>query len=120
MPTLHRVIDAKGKKRIIMFSGLYPCRMAVTEDDGATWSELKPVGDWGGIVCMGSVVALAKPGHYMAMFHDDGRFFAKGGKRTKIMTLYKTFSTDGGLTWSSPETIFKRSDVHLCEPGVIR
>lgn len=120
VPTLHRVIDAKGKKRIIMFSGLYPCRMAVSEDDGAAWSELKPVGDWGGIVCMGSVVSLKRPGHYMAMFHDDGRFFAKGGKRTKTMTLYKTFSGDGGLTWSSPETIFKRSDVHLCEPGVIR
>jgi len=103
-----------------MFSGLYPCRMAVTEDDGATWSELKPVGEWGGIVCMGSVVALKKPAHYMAMFHDAGRFFAKGGRRTKIMTLYKTFSTDGGLTWSLPETIFKRSDVHLCEPGVVR
>ena len=39
-----------------MFSGLYPCRMAVTEDDGATWSEIEPVGDWGGIVAMGSVV----------------------------------------------------------------
>ena len=47
-PTLHRVIDADGTKRIIMFSGLYPCRMAVTDDDGSSWSELKPVGDWGG------------------------------------------------------------------------
>ncbi len=120
VPTIHRVVDAKGKKRLIMFSGLYPCRMAVSEDDGATWSELKPIGEWGGIVCMGSVVTLKRAGHYMAMFHDDGRFFAKGGKRTKTMTLYKIFSTDGGLTWSSPETIFKRSDVHLCEPGVIR
>src|SRR4051794_15513247 len=24
VPTLHRVVDANGKKRIIMFSGLYP------------------------------------------------------------------------------------------------
>ncbi|MFP6615624.1 MAG: exo-alpha-sialidase, partial [Candidatus Hydrogenedentota bacterium] len=52
VPTLHRVIDAQGKKRIIMFSGLYPTRMSVTEDDGLTWSELEPVGDWGGIVVM--------------------------------------------------------------------
>ena len=35
VPTLHRVVDAAGKKRIIMFSGLYPIRMAVTEDDGS-------------------------------------------------------------------------------------
>ena len=58
VPTLHRVIDAKGKKRIIMFSGLYPIRMAVTEDDGATWSELEPIGDFGGVVTMATVIEL--------------------------------------------------------------
>jgi BNR repeat-like domain len=123
VPTLHRVIDPQGKKRIIMFSGLYPTRMAVTEDDGKTWSELNPVGDWGGIVVMGTVFDLKTgPGHYMAMFHDDGRYFKKDSKRKKPVefTLFKTTSTDGGLTWSFPEVILKRSDLHLCEPGVIR
>src|SRR6056300_1417080 len=43
VPTLHRVIGPDGKKRIIMWSGLYPARLAVTENDGANWSELKPV-----------------------------------------------------------------------------
>ncbi|MFO1093715.1 MAG: sialidase family protein [Planctomycetaceae bacterium] len=41
-----------------MFSGLYPIRKAVSNDDGATWSELEPVGDWGGIVAMASVIDL--------------------------------------------------------------
>lgn len=131
VPTLHRVIGPDGKKRIIMWSGLYPARMAVTEDDGQNWSELKPVGDWGGIVVMGFVEALnTGPGHYLAMFHDDGRFFKGGngqsfgnvptGKRTNVMTLYQTFSKDGGLTWSFPESIFASSEVHLCEPGCVR
>jgi len=122
VPTIHRVIDAKGVKRLIMFSGLYPCRMAVSEDDGKTWSELKSIGDWGGIVCMGDVMPLKTPGAYMAMFHDDGRFFTKGGKRhrPRKMTVYATFSKDGGLTWSFPRTIFQRKDVGLCEPGMIR
>ena len=104
-----------------MFSGLYPTRMAVTEDDGKSWSELKPVGDWGGIVVMGCHVELKTgAGHYMCLFHDDGRFFASKPKRTGTMTLYKTFSHDGGLTWSFPEEIYKSSDIHLCEPGIIR
>ena len=122
VPTIHRVVDAKGVKRLIMFSGLYPARLAVSEDDGKTWSELKPLGDWGGIVVMGDVIALKTPGHYMAMFHDDGRFFTKGGKRysPRRMIVYTTFSTDGGLTWSFPAKIFERSDVGLCEPGMVR
>ena len=121
VPTIHRVIDADGKKRLIMWSGLYPARLAVSEDDGETWSELKPVGDWGGIVVMGFVEPVKTgKGHYLAMFHDDGRFFKKDGKVTKTFTLYKTISKDGGLTWSYPESVYQSSAVHLCEPGCIR
>ena len=119
VPTIHRVIDKEGVKRLILFSGLYPCRMAVSEDDGITWTPLKPVGDWGGIVVMGSVERL-RNGDYIALFHDDGRFFTKDGKRTEFFTLYKTFSGDGGMTWSRPEQVWRGSEVHLCEPGIIR
>lgn len=123
VPTLHRVIDADGKKRIIMWSGLYPARLAVTEDDGENWGELKPVGDWGGIVVMGTVIELKTgPGHYMAFFHDDGRFMTPEPKQEKpvVFTLFTTTSTDGGLTWSFPKSIYKASEVHLCEPGALR
>jgi hypothetical protein len=122
VPTIHRVIDAAGKKRLIVWSGLYPARLAVSEDDGESWSELRPAGDWGGIVVMGFVEKLKQPGHYLAMFHDDGRFFTSEKRRQNptVMTLFKTFSTDGGLTWSDPEEIYSSSAVHLCEPGCIR
>ena len=88
VPTIHRVVDAQGTKRLIMWSGLYPARLAVSEDDGASWSELEPAGDWGGIVVMGCVVKLKKPGRYMAMFHDDGRFFTAGGKQREARCFY--------------------------------
>jgi hypothetical protein len=121
VPTLHRVIGPDGTKRIIMWSGLYPARLAVSEDDGATWSPLRAVGDWGGIVVMGSVEPLRTgPGHYLALFHDDGRFLKAGGKATGTFKLLQTNSTDGGLTWSEPKTIYQSSEVHLCEPGLIR
>ena len=118
-PTIHRVVDRQGKKRLIVFSGLYPIRMSVSEDDGVTWSELKPIGDFGGIVAMGSVERL-RNGDYVALFHDDGRFFTKEGKKSPLMTLYQTFSQDGGLTWSTPQELFKSDQIHLCEPGLIR
>ncbi|HPA19255.1 MAG TPA: sialidase family protein [Verrucomicrobiae bacterium] len=136
VPTLHRVVDASGKRRIIMFSGLFPIRMAVTEDDGANWSELKPIGDFGGVVAMASVIALKSPGHYLAFFHDDGRFIRGGegrleakrgdGGHTSPMAkawrfwVYTTLSKDGGLSWSVPVPIAMLPDANLCEPGALR
>ncbi len=119
-PTIHRVIDAEGKKRLILFSGLYPIRMAVSENDGATWSELKKIGDFGGIVAMGCVFPIKTgAGHYLALFHDDGRFLKGKGERGKFF-VYKCESKDGGLTWSDPTVIATHAKAHLCEPGVIR
>ena len=69
-PTIHRVIDPySGAKRLVVFSGLYPIRMSVSEDDGFTWSELEPIGDFGGIVTMATVERLTN-GDYMALFQD--------------------------------------------------
>jgi hypothetical protein len=118
-PTLYRTVDRAGKKRVILFSGLYPIRMAHSEDDGKAWSELEPIGDYGGIVAMGSVVRL-KNGDYAAMFHDDGRYYQKGGKPKGIFTLYQTLSHDGGLTWDTPRALYESGEIHLCEPGVVR
>lgn len=129
VPTLYRTIDAAGKKRLIMFSGLYPIRMAVSEDEGANWSELKPIGDFGGIVAMASCIPLKIPGHYIAFFHDDDRFLHAPApssepkpkvKNSPHFIVFKSLSTDGGLTWGAPIPIAKKDDAHLCEPGAIR
>ena len=123
VPTLHRVIGPDGARRVILFSGLYPARMAVSEDDGNNWSELQPVGKWGGVVVMSSVVELKTgPGHYMGMFHDDGRFISADNRQKNPVefTLYKTLSVDGGLNWSSPRVIHRSTEKHICEPGAVR
>ncbi|RUL86912.1 sialidase family protein [Tautonia sociabilis] len=117
-PTIHRVIDAEGKRRLILFSGLYPIRMAVSEDDGESWSPLEPIGDFGGIVAMSSVERLAD-GSYLALFHDDGRFLTGSGRACRFR-VFATRSADGGLTWGPPEVIAEHPEAHLCEPGLIR
>ena len=118
VPTIHRVIDPQGTKRLIMFSGLYPIRLAVSENDGQTWTPLKPIGDFGGIVVMASLVRLTND-DYMALFHDDGRFLKGAGKRSKFQ-VFKIISKDGGLTWSRPQVIVEHPTAHLCEPGAVR
>lgn len=118
VPTIHRVYERDGTKRLIMFSGLYPIRMASSEDDGATWTALEPIGDYGGIVAMGCVEEL-RGGRYMALFHDDGRFIA-GENKPGPFVVYKVISADAGRTWSQPVPIARHPQAHLCEPGLIR
>lgn len=118
VPTIFRVTRPEGGERLLLFSGLYPIRLSVSEDEGATWSELAPIGEFGGIVAMASLVRLAD-GSLMALFHDDGRFLRGTGERGEFR-VYRTLSRDGGLTWGEPEVIVARSDVDLCEPGLVR
>lgn len=119
VPTIYPVRDSRGMiRRLIMFSGLYPIRLAVSEDDGDTWSPLEPIGDFGGVVAMASLDRLAN-GDYMALFHDDGRFLKGANVRTRFQ-VYKTLSRDGGLTWDEPQVIATHPQAHLCEPGLVR
>lgn len=122
-PTIHRVVDAQGKRRLILWSGLYPARLAVSEDDAKTWSPLEAAGNWGGIVVMGSLEPVRNAaGRYLAWFHDDGRYFRADSRPEKpvVFHLYQVQSDDGGIHWGQPRELLARSDVHLCEPGVIR
>ncbi len=122
-PTIHRVVDAAGRKRLIVWSGLYPARLSISENDGATWTPLAPAGEWGGIVVMSSLTRAADgAGHYLGWFHDDDRFLHADSKQEKpvVFHLYQVESRDGGVTWTAPRQIAASSEVWICEPGVVR
>jgi len=118
VPTLYPTEGPDGKQRLILFSGLYPIRLAHSEDNGETWTPLEPIGDFGGIVAMADCVRLTD-GRYLAFFHDDGRFLHGAGK-VGVFQVFKTVSSDGGLTWSAPEVVVEHPKAHLCEPGAVR
>ncbi|MBN2294828.1 MAG: exo-alpha-sialidase [Pirellulales bacterium] len=119
VPTIYRVVDPAGVKRLVLFSGAYPIHMAVSEDDGLTWSPLKPIGDFGGVVAMSSLVRT-KDGRYMGFFHDDGNYLQRPAKLLGRCFLFTSESSDGGLTWSRPRPIASHPTAFLCEPGAIR
>lgn len=127
-PSIHLLTDAHGTQRLILWSGLFPARLSTSLDHGRTWSELTPAADgdpsdnapWGGIVVMGSVEAAGDLGRYLAWFHDDGRFFRAGGQRSQTFNLYQVETSDGGVTWGQPRSIFAGDQIWLCEPGTIR
>jgi hypothetical protein len=118
-PTLFRTKDKTGKKRILLLCGLYPIRQAISEDEGKRFTELTPIGEYGGIVPMSSMVRL-KNGDYLALFHDDGRFYANSGRSTGQFYVYSVRSADGGASWSNPTVIAHVPDAQLCEPGALR
>src|SRR5213078_3887658 len=100
-PSIHRVTDAAGKKRLIVWTGLYPARLSVSEDDGVAWTPLTPAGDWGGTVVMGSVAAVrGMPGHYLGWYNDEGSYAGPVPHPTTPTTykIQQVESADGGLT----------------------
>ena len=118
VPTLFQVQLPDGATRLIMFSGLYPIRSSISDDLGETWSELKPIGEFGGIVAMASL-HQQKSGDLLAFFHDDGRFLNDSGE-TEAFQVFATRSSDGGTTWSAPWVIAEHEEADLCEPGLIQ
>lgn len=118
VPTIYKVPGKDGNGMLIMFSGLYPIRMAKSFDMGETWTELEAIGDYGGIVTMASLVVL-DDGRVRAYFHDDGRFIKNSGVADDKFKVYQVTSYDGGMTWGEPEVIALHSDAHLCEPGMV-
>jgi len=109
-PTIYRMENAQGVSRIFIFTGRYPFRVSISEDDGKTFSEFQKIGDFGGYF-ISTIVSLG-PGKYMALFHDEGQFI-RGGKDYKTAVyrsgtgtdmrtaLYTYKSYDSGKTFSA-------------------
>ena len=117
-PHIYPVTDQRGIDRLVLFSSLYPIRISISEDNGNIWSELTPIGKYGGIVGMSDMIET-ELGQYTAFFHDDGRFISKDGTNTGLFHVYAVDSVDGGLTWSAPRVVAHLPGVHLCEPGLV-
>ena len=102
-PTVFRMEDREGRSRFCLFTGRYPIRMSVSEDDGESWSELQPIGDFGGMFI--STVIKLGDGKYTALFHDDGCYI-KGGRDAKAVVYRAGKGTDMRtrlLTYTSPD-----------------
>jgi len=125
-PSIHRVIDPDGYKRLILITSYPIMQMAVSEDDGETWTELRRMLDRGSAWKRGykghappkSVIPVSD-GRYLAMYHDH--FETDTGEQ--VVTPFQTFSEEGGLAWSEQERIGqfpKFPGAHPCEPALIR
>lgn len=120
VPTIFRTVEKDGTKHLLVFSGVNPIRMAHSEDDGDTWSELEPIGKFAGVVALSTMICYA-PGCYKAYYHyysEDSYVheltrklacWATGTgleRRTKLMTYYR--QADG--SWGEAEKHWVKSE----------
>lgn len=124
-PTIYRMEDAAGKSRLFIFTGRYPFRVAISEDNGESFSDFKTLGDFGGYF-ISTVIPLGS-GKYMALFHDEGQFI-NGGNEFKMIvyrtgagtdkrtSLYTYRSNDGGRSYEKVPFAYPHNPRVVC-PG---
>lgn len=114
-PSLYRLVDAAGKGHLWVFSaalgkGGPSMPRIVSEDDGATWTELAPLG-FPCVMTFSSVVRLAD-GAYAGFYH---RATEQGS-----LEVLQTVTSDGGFSWSAPKVVASVEGKKPCEPFAFR
>jgi len=131
-PVAFRFIDPKtGKARIRVFAGYErvdekgsrgakdrvlkeAMPSIMSEDDGATWKYVPPMGE--DFRCVISFFGMEhlKDGSYFGVFHRGSQLNGDGSP----LEVLGTYSRDGGLTWEKPFVIAHDERFDLCEPAV--
>ncbi|HCO26170.1 MAG TPA: exo-alpha-sialidase, partial [Gimesia maris] len=118
-PSIYRMIDPKGKARLWVFSAALGKRggpgmpSIMSEDNGATWKEMPPLG-FPCVMTFSSMVRL-KDGRYLGLYHKG-----PDGKDRSPLVVLQTISADGGFHWSEPKVVAEVAGKNPCEPCVFR
>jgi hypothetical protein len=118
-PSIYRLVDASGKARIWVWSASLGKRggpgmpSILSEDDGATWREMPPLG-FPCVMTFSSIVPL-KDGRHLGLYHRG-----PGGADKAPLEVIQTITADGGFTWSEPRVVASVEGKNPCEPFVFR
>jgi hypothetical protein len=118
-PSIYRLVDSVGKARIWVWSAALGKRggpgmpSIMSEDEGATWREMPPLG-FPCVMTFSSIVQL-KDGRYLGLYHKG-----PDGADKAPLEVFQTITADGGFTWSDPQLVASVKDKNPCEPFVFR
>jgi hypothetical protein len=112
-PSIYRLVDPAGRERLWVFSARPNMPRIVSEDRGASWKEMEPLG-FPCVMTFSSIVQLAD-GRYLGLYHKG-----PDGKDRSPLTVLQTITADGGLTWSTPRVVAEVAGKDPCEPFVFR
>ncbi len=112
-PSIYRMIDKKGKERLMVYSAQPNIAQTYSEDGGKTWSPVKSMN----IPCVMAFTSMVrlKNGDYLAMYNRR----PQGQTGPPQNEVCQSISKDGGLTWETPQLIIPNSENNIpCEPFV--
>lgn len=114
-PSIYRLSDPAGRERLWVFSAWPEMPRILSEDGGATWRELPPLG-FPCVMTFSSMVRL-RSGCFLGMYHN--RTGGDGGAPASLEVL-QSETSDGGLNWSAPRVAASVEGKKPCEPYVFR
>ena len=110
-PSIYRMVDPQGQERLWVFSAHPKMPRILSEDGGATWREVEPLGPVFECVMTFSSILRLRDGSYLGMYH-------RGIDST--LQVMQSLTRDGGLTWSTPTVAADVPGKKPCEPFVFR
>jgi len=139
-PLVHRLVGPDGKSRLWVWSGFRaktlaearapvgtdarraaarrgdPMPAIMSEDDGATWKVMPPLGSAFRCVLSFQAVVRLKDGSYLGIYHRGPEACVD----RPPLELMASITRDGGFTWSEPQVIAKVDGLDFCEPWAFR
>jgi len=120
-PTIWNLAGPDGKKRLVVYAGtgavVDSMHFAVSEDQGETWSEMRPSG-LGPAVMPFCTIEPIRGGKALLGMTNARRPDTPEEDKTNM--IVQSISTDGGLTWEPWETVLDIPDLKPCEPWIVR
>lgn len=112
-PSIYKLTDIKGTERLFVFCADPGMGQSYSEDGGKTWSPVRSLGK-PCVMAFASIVKLTN-GDYMGLYHRGDNDLDR-----PPLTLWKSISRDGGLTWDESVMVGKMQGRSPCEPCVFR
>ncbi|MDU1891542.1 MAG: family 16 glycoside hydrolase [Dysgonomonas sp.] len=119
-PTIYRLPDPKGNYRLFVFAGEGPGKkmyQSCSEDLGQTWSSMKS-NDLGLGAMPFCTIEPINGGKELLAMSNIRRPGEKKEKRSNVVA--RSYSKDGGFTWSPWDITLDIPGLKPCEPEIVR
>ncbi|GGG89504.1 sialidase [Parapedobacter pyrenivorans] len=119
-PTIYRLPDPTGNERLFVFAGEGPngsMYQSYSDDDGETWSPMVPNATGASVMPFCTIMPI-EGGKRLIGLSNIRRPGEQEEERSNVLS--RSYSDDGGATWTPWEVILDLPGLKPCEPELVR